>query len=255
MHLEDIHVRKRKSPRYEFRTAKKERKTSRMTGTEHCAVRCRYLVVLRTQPTEKKKIPNARSVRLASTIRYLRDPSFPSCLPPHHPTAASSKQQARSHAPPSQAVLYAVLHPCLVDQPAKPAALLPSLVPRPPSCPPADPWAVRHPTIAAGITSSAVRLLPPPCVGSSGPACYRALRNRLSRPPTQPSALTPPDGSKGPGVSPLPPLGWMFPGTSISLPLPLTSLHSLVDILTTHHHITDRAGKREKNCPTCCSSA
>ncbi|KAH6984638.1 hypothetical protein BKA56DRAFT_318396 [Ilyonectria sp. MPI-CAGE-AT-0026] len=173
---------------------------------------------------------------------------LPSCLPPHHPTAAS-RQAARSHAPPSQAVLYAVRHPCPVDQPAKPAALLPSLVPRPPSCPPADPWAVRHPTIAAGITSSAVRLLPPPCVGSSGPACYRALRNRLFTP------SRPPDGSKGPGVSSLPPLGWMFPGTSISLPLPLTSLHSLVDILTTHQHITDRAGKRKTNCPTCCSSA
>lgn len=254
MHLEDIHVRKRKLPRHEFRTAKKERKTSRMTGAEHCAVRCRYLVVLRTQPTEKKKNPQRKIGQIGINDTLPTGPLFPILLAP--PPSNSSKQQAaRSHAPPSQAVLYAVLHPCLVDQPAKPAALLPSLVPRPPSCPPADPWAVRHPTIAAGITSSAVRLLPPPCVGSSGPACYRALRNRLSRPPTQPSALTPPDGSKGPGVSPLPPLGWMFPGTSISLPLPLTSLHSLVDILTTHHHITDRAGKREKNCPTCCSSA
>lgn len=87
----------------------------------HGALCCTmYLVVLRTQPTEKKKIPNARSVRLASTIRYLRDPSFPSCLPP-----TIQQQQARSHAPPSQAVLNAVLRPCLVDQPAKPAALLP----------------------------------------------------------------------------------------------------------------------------------
>lgn len=149
-----------------------------MTGTEHCACCTMYLVVLRrgTQPTEKKKKNPQRkiSVRLASTIRYLWDPSFSHLACP--PTI--QQQAPRSHAPPSQAVLYAVRHPCPVDQPAKPAALLLSLVPRPPSCPPADPWAVRHPTIAAGITSSAVRLLPPPCVGSSGPACHRALRNR-----------------------------------------------------------------------------
>lgn len=147
------------------------------------AVRCTwsYSVEVPTQPTEKKKkIPNARS-RSDWHQRYVTygTPLSPILLAPPPPPSNSSKQQAaRSHAPPSQAVLYAVRHPCPVDQPAKPAALLPSLVPRPPSCPPADPWAVRHPTIAAGITSSAVRLLPPPCVGSSGPACYRALRNR-----------------------------------------------------------------------------